>query len=253
MTTVLEGRQPRRGTAAAWAAANPVLAQGEEGRETDTGLSKHGNGSTAWNDLSYDQDAANLINTPSGNLGATTVQGALDELQTDVDTRATTDDPLSWGMIHTIDPAMANTHQTINAVNRGVFMRVVGAETISKIGLEVGTSSGNICVAAYRNAGSGRSAAPTGGRLATSGSVACPASGYAEVSLGSSISLEPGDWLALAADNTTATFRCQTFSTAVAFATYAGRAGFQDSALPLPSTPSVTAGLIRAFLLLGVA
>lgn len=36
-----------------------------------------------------DVDASNVINTPSGNLAAVTVQGALNELQTDVDTRAT--------------------------------------------------------------------------------------------------------------------------------------------------------------------
>ena len=35
------------------------------------------------------QIAANVTNTPSGNLAATTVQAALNELQTDVDTRAT--------------------------------------------------------------------------------------------------------------------------------------------------------------------
>jgi hypothetical protein len=34
--------------------------------------------------------AADITNTPSGNLSASTVQGALNELQTDIDTRATT-------------------------------------------------------------------------------------------------------------------------------------------------------------------
>lgn len=45
--------QLRRGTAAAWTASNPTLMQGELGYETDTGLYKIGNGSTAWNSLSY--------------------------------------------------------------------------------------------------------------------------------------------------------------------------------------------------------
>lgn len=45
--------QFRRGTAAAWAAANPTLADGEMGLETDTRLYKIGNGSTAWNALAY--------------------------------------------------------------------------------------------------------------------------------------------------------------------------------------------------------
>lgn len=45
--------QIRRGTAAQWSAANPVLASGEMGFETDTSRFKLGNGSTAWSGLSY--------------------------------------------------------------------------------------------------------------------------------------------------------------------------------------------------------
>ena len=45
--------QLRRGTAAAWTAANPTLANGEIGIESDTNLFKVGNGLTAWTNLSY--------------------------------------------------------------------------------------------------------------------------------------------------------------------------------------------------------
>jgi hypothetical protein len=45
--------QLRRDTAAAWTAANPTLAEGEAGYETDTGLLKYGDGATAWNTLDY--------------------------------------------------------------------------------------------------------------------------------------------------------------------------------------------------------
>ena len=45
--------QLRRGTAAEWTAANPVLAAGEMGLETDTGDFKFGDGSSAWGALSY--------------------------------------------------------------------------------------------------------------------------------------------------------------------------------------------------------
>ena len=45
--------QVRRGTAAQWTSANPTLASGEFGFETDTGKVKIGNGSTAWVSLSY--------------------------------------------------------------------------------------------------------------------------------------------------------------------------------------------------------
>ena len=43
----------RRDTAANWTSANPTLASGELGGETDTGKLKLGNGSTAWNSLAY--------------------------------------------------------------------------------------------------------------------------------------------------------------------------------------------------------
>lgn len=48
---------PRADTAAAWTAANPVLALRELARETDTGKLKFGDGSTAWNSLPYWQPA----------------------------------------------------------------------------------------------------------------------------------------------------------------------------------------------------
>lgn len=45
--------QLRRGTAAEWTAANPILALGEPGVETDTGKQKFGDGVTAWNSRPY--------------------------------------------------------------------------------------------------------------------------------------------------------------------------------------------------------
>ncbi len=45
--------QFRRDTAAAWTAANPVLAAGELGLETDTTYYKIGDGATAWTSLAY--------------------------------------------------------------------------------------------------------------------------------------------------------------------------------------------------------
>jgi hypothetical protein len=51
MTTALI--QIRRDTAANWTAANPTLAAGEQGWESDTDLLKIGDGATAWNSLAY--------------------------------------------------------------------------------------------------------------------------------------------------------------------------------------------------------
>jgi hypothetical protein len=65
--------QQRRGTAAQWTAANPTLAAGEIGFETDTSKFKMGNGSSAWTALTYFANAAEL---------AAIVDGAPDLLNT---------------------------------------------------------------------------------------------------------------------------------------------------------------------------
>ena len=56
--------QLRRDTATNWELANPVLAAGEPGLETDSGLLKYGDGSNNWNTLPY----AGVSPTVSGNL-----------------------------------------------------------------------------------------------------------------------------------------------------------------------------------------
>jgi hypothetical protein len=74
--------QVRRGTAAEWASANPVLSAGEPGFETDTGLFKVGDGSTAYNDLPYfaprradEYDSAKIEAGASGISSATNIAG----------------------------------------------------------------------------------------------------------------------------------------------------------------------------------
>jgi len=71
--------QFRRDTAAAWTAANPVLASGEMGLETNTGQFKIGNGATPWNDLAYGGIAGGPGATGAtgltGSTGATGIQG----------------------------------------------------------------------------------------------------------------------------------------------------------------------------------
>jgi len=50
--------QHKRGTEAEWTAADPTLAAGQVGVETDTGKFKFGDGSTAWSALGYFEAAA---------------------------------------------------------------------------------------------------------------------------------------------------------------------------------------------------
>lgn len=83
--------QQRRGTAAQWTSANPTLAAGEIGFETDTNKFKLGNGSSAWSSLQYFVDASivfdsaevqGLIDTAVNNLidGAPGTLNTLNEL-----------------------------------------------------------------------------------------------------------------------------------------------------------------------------
>src|ERR1035441_4050302 len=61
--------QYRQDLASNWTIANPVLASGEMGLETDTVKLKYGNGSTAWNSLPYSSVG------PQGNQGNQGFQG----------------------------------------------------------------------------------------------------------------------------------------------------------------------------------
>jgi hypothetical protein len=64
--------QLRRDTASNWTSANPTLAQGELGVETDTSKIKVGDGSTAWSSLSYLIDTGNyLTSTYTGDVNIT--------------------------------------------------------------------------------------------------------------------------------------------------------------------------------------
>jgi len=55
--------QQRRGTESQWGTANPILAAGEIGFETDTNKFKIGDGINHWDDLTYFQDTTDLSGT----------------------------------------------------------------------------------------------------------------------------------------------------------------------------------------------
>lgn len=61
--------QVRRGTASQWTSANPTLASGEWGFESDTGKVKIGNGSSAWNSLSYTGAATGTVTSVTAGTG----------------------------------------------------------------------------------------------------------------------------------------------------------------------------------------
>jgi hypothetical protein len=93
--------QQRRGTAAQWTGANPTLAAGEIGYETDTGKFKIGNGSSQWSALNYYVDANAILD------GAPGVLDTLNELAA-----ALGDDP---ALVTTINTNLSNhTSATTN-------------------------------------------------------------------------------------------------------------------------------------------
>src|SRR5579859_7573588 len=59
----------RHGTAALWTSANPILAQGEKGVETDTGQFKIGDGTTAWTSLAYSGQTGPTQTAPYRSFG----------------------------------------------------------------------------------------------------------------------------------------------------------------------------------------
>jgi hypothetical protein len=75
---VVTAIQIRRGTASQWTSANPTLASGEQGFETDTGKVKIGNGSTAWNSLAYlGAGTVTSITAGTGYGGTITTSGTI--------------------------------------------------------------------------------------------------------------------------------------------------------------------------------
>ena len=148
-------------------------------------------------------------------------------------------DPMQFGVAIDFFPGLLTILATVNTANNGCYTKLTsGGYAFSNLNIDVGVASGNISVAVYTTSGTGMSAAPTGGQLTTSGAVACPASGIATVSLGSSVTPHLGDWVGLSCDNTTATIlraECNTFQGTLFLP---GFGSLQASAHPLPSTPS---------------
>ena len=93
--------QLKRSTASAWTAANPTLASGEIGYETDTGKFKIGNGSTAWTSLSY----------ANSNLSA----ASLDALSDVTITSAANGDFLRWNGTAWVNDAVNLSTDTVGS------------------------------------------------------------------------------------------------------------------------------------------
>ncbi len=148
--------------------------------------------------------------------------------------------------------ASGTGNAALGAVNDAWWFRAEGkASAITKIAIQVGVQSGNISVGTATSA-AGRANPTT--RTQTSGAVACPASGYAEVALGGSVTVssETG-WYGISADNTTATFKALTTGGTVNSQLALGFAALQNTSHPLPASPAPTASMGRSYCMVGVA
>jgi hypothetical protein len=91
--------QLRRGTAAAWTSANPTLASGELGLETDTGKVKIGDGTTAWTGLAYGFAGFTNPMTTQDDLIVGGASGAAARLAKGTDGQVLTVDPTTHHLV----------------------------------------------------------------------------------------------------------------------------------------------------------
>lgn len=160
-------------------------------------------------------------------------------------------DPLSLGMVLSWPALNPFTSATAwGAANDARYVRVLGSGTITKLRIHVGTAAGNVSLGVYSSVGDGLAAVPTI-RKATTGAIACPTAGIADVSLGASVNVQTGDFFAMSCSDNTAEFLQHSGIGDTSLA--AGRSYKEASAHPLPVTPSPGTGHnFRVPLIVGV-
>ena len=88
----------RRGTAAAWTAANPILALGELGVETDTRNFKVGDGVLAWSALTYYISTSSLVRGQCSKMDSGTVDITTQSIYVSTGLTATFDSATASGI-----------------------------------------------------------------------------------------------------------------------------------------------------------
>jgi hypothetical protein len=123
----------RRGTAAAWTAANPILALGEIAAETDTLRIKVGTGTTPWTSLPYYSPAE-----------ADLVRGQVSRMTTGTIDIATQGVYVNTGLAGTFDTTTA-IGMTLGTVNAFAVKNTSGATKLMQIygSIDATTVSGN--------------------------------------------------------------------------------------------------------------
>ena len=137
--------QQRRGTAAQWTAADPILAAGEIGFESDTGQFKIGDGVNHWDDISYFKNLEDLGGSLDDYILLTTKAVANGVASLD----GTGNVPLSQlGNIIDGAPAALNTLNEIAAAiaDDGTFATTIVNSLSGKLSLGGGVMTGAIAM-----------------------------------------------------------------------------------------------------------
>ena len=127
--------QVRRGTASQWTSANPTLAAGEFGFETDTGKFKIGTGSAAWASLSY-ASSNNQFDTSIVFEGATSNDFETTLLVTDPTADRTITLPDASGTV-----ALTGTNVSFNNITATGDLSVTGDLTVSGTTTSINTTT----------------------------------------------------------------------------------------------------------------
>jgi hypothetical protein len=163
-------------------------------------------------------------------------------------------DPLGLGYSANGETGSFTAASVWGTANAACYQKLVSAGyAMSSIRIRVNVQSGNICAGVYSNNGSTGTAARPGSRTATTGAIACPASGTADLSLGGSVTPAPGDWFGFSCDNTTASFvRRGTAISQGGDTMWDGRVQRQLTAHPLPNPAVPASGYEVGPLMIGV-
>ena len=139
--------QIRRGTASQWTSANPTLAAGEFGYESDTGKFKIGTGSTAWTSLSY-QGAGTVTSITAGtglSGGTITTSGtiAIDSTVATLTGTQTLTNKTATGLIYTqtlLTPSFTTNAYTLVLGDQGDILLASNGSTAGTINIPTNAS-----------------------------------------------------------------------------------------------------------------
>lgn len=120
--------QQRRGTAAQWTSADPILAAGEIGFESDTSKFKIGDGVNHWSDLSYFLTADDIID------GAPEVLNTLNELAAAIGDNA---DFIS--SFNTLNETVSDLSDALGGTNDNVTQVITNLESLTTTVTGLGT------------------------------------------------------------------------------------------------------------------